>query len=355
MSRTRILRNVALSAALALPLAAAAAGGTATAAAPSPAAQRSSLEASTVWGSTPRVPWVVDGQLRDGEQRVQLGLESVYRVERTAGGWLVGGAEQRNTSAMNYLVKPDGRRIALGSRPASIPAVVSEDGRRVAQVTGVRERQKVTLHRQLDGKAVAARLFRSPRVLAVRGNRVLLSILSRPAQRTLWWNADTDSTRRVIDRPALSADLSARRLVLADRRGGPCDQTLVRLAKPRSVVAELGNLTATGWNATDDAMLLDDCYFDEPFSRLAVVKTDPGYRTLARVDSEDRGGDRFSRAVWESRTTWLRLRFDDERAFVERCNKQATRCERASRRWPAQVDPIDGALLSPQVVLGTRF
>ena len=335
----------AVGAALVLPLA----GSGAQAAPAAPRAERA-YEAVTAWGSTPQVPWVVNGELRDGSQRIDLGLQDVYRVQRTSGGWLVVGNEDSSGSRA-FLVRPDGSKTKLAGFPATL--AVSENGRRVAKADG-EQRTKVTLHRQKDGKVIAARTFRFADVLAVRGNRVLVSVSGR-AGRTLWWNPGTDSTRRVIKKPAISADLSADRLELLDPSGGPCDRTLVQLSRPRRVIAELGNLAPTGWNATGDAMLLDECYFDEPYSRLAVVKTDPGYRTLARVDSDDRGGDRFGRAVWESRKTWLRVRFDEKRTFVERCNKQATRCERATRRWPSDIDPIDGALRSPQIVLGTLF
>ncbi len=302
-------------------------------------------------GAPPAVPWVLDGTLRDGRARVDLGLRRVYGVERAAGGWLVQG--QVGSDYTLLAVDRDGDRRRLVHTLDTYAR--SADGRRVAAV-GYREDAPtpVTLQRVSDGAVLGSRRFANPRVLAVRRWQVLLSV-SPPAgrQRVVWWNAADGTLRHVVRGAGLRADVRANRLVLAGK-GSPCDQRLVRLDRPRRVVTGLAGLTPLSWNATGHTMLMSDCYFDAPWSRRVVVRTDPGQDTLSRTTTRSTGGDRLSAPVWETRTSWLVLRFDEDRAVVQRCNRRATRCERATRAWPTRLDRYDGGLRRPQLVLGTR-
>ena len=350
MTSLRRSAAAALGVTLALPLTAALTASAAAAPA-APVSAAASYEAITAWGSEPEVPWVIDGELRDGPQRVALGLESVYALERTLDGWLVTGDDGSGYQA--FLVRPDGSKTALGRRMSDI--AVAEGDRRVVQVRGYSELQRVTVHRAADGEQIASRRFRYPRVLAMRGSKVLMSVTGGRDRRTFWWDISSDRTRRVVSRPGISADLSAGRLVLADPRGGPCNQSLVRLHHPKRVLKQMRTLTVTGWNATDDTMLLGECYYDEPYQRSVVIRRDPDQRTLAHMSTNPRRGDKFGPAVWESSKTWLHVRYDDARAFIERCNKRTTRCERAIPAQESVVDPIDGSLTKPQIVLGTLF
>ena len=302
-------------------------------------------------GDDARVPVAVDDQVRFGDRSVAHGFDTVFSLERIGryDSALVRGRVGSSTRLVR--VKDTGKRVPLARRVSS--AASDPADRRVAAALQRSRRDVVKVKNLGGGKLVAKRRFVEPTVLALAGRDVTLTIGSTERRRVVTWDIGSDSVERVTRGNGIDADPRADRLVLSEGLG---DVSVVALSSPSQEIDTRGELPVD-WSFGGESVLTVPVSAT-PFHESVVARAEPSYAAYGRITT-DRTGDRMGLGpVWESRFVWLTVRYDDDKAFIQRCNRRATSCERASEVFGAETvggrSGETGALASPRLVLGSR-
>jgi hypothetical protein len=307
-------------------------------------------------GADPSVAYLVDDTIHDGtlEVRATQGAQHVA-LWAVAGGYVVRDhdAGTRHLNRVVFVAPNGDRRLVARSRDL-IDVEVSASGRRMAVQRSVGTsgmRTVVTVSNPRTGRVVGSREVRLATLAAVTDHRVLLGKRARwrdPA--TVWWNLDRNSTRRVHDQAALSADVRHDR-VLFDRSsdGEFCNRVAV-LSQPARTLWRSCRLQPHQWSADGSHAIATHTYFDAAGTdRWWVIDGRTGVRR-ARVTGR-LGWD----AVWEDGQHFLALAQSDAgKAAILRCDLTGS-CERASGLWDVPV-PSDPSVYyaPPPVVLAER-
>ena len=300
-------------------------------------------------GADVRVPWIVGRTLRDGDTRISLDRGSrPYAVDRVARGWVVADTVPGRRANRVLHVAPDGTQRLLAS--TSIEYALTSRGSLLATATGEGRRSSVKVTDVASGEQVARRTFRYSRVLGVDADRVLLQITAK-RPRVALWNYRENTLSLVARGPAYNADLGVDRLIRSG--SGPCDDTVVRVSDSSEVVARMKRLRTLKWNDTGRRTLTTDCYFDSPYYRQVIVRTDPGNKRVSALGGPNQD-IKLSQPTWESTRRYLVVRFDSKTAQVLRCDLRS-RCVGASRTYNTRLDRDGEGLNRPRIVLGGAF
>jgi hypothetical protein len=278
-------------------------------------------------GDGPAVPLVVGSTILDGSTRVAVDAVDVQLLGESAGDYVA-------------VVLPDGQpgrveRISLdGDRTTVLDrfrgeTTLSQDGRALFE-TVVGERRPRSVVRVLDpwtGEPTSRRVFRGYlRVLDADAGRAVLGV-SHPA-RTLWWDYETDTVRRISGQEAYVADVRADRVGTYTRDVGAGGCSVLRpLSAPRTVLWRSCEHSVAAVSPDGRRVLARTLSLDGPITTLAVRTTS------GRVVATYRAPAWFGPSRWESPRSVVLTTYGKDTLALVRCRGGAV-CERASGLHP---------------------
>jgi hypothetical protein len=282
-------------------------------------------------GENPQVPYLVDGRIVHGDVRVDVPQNA--RLVGAAGEdyLILVPVDDTNRDSL-LLVRPDGSTEQLLTARSDSEFVVSEDGTQVVRSRIRRVEGKfstpVRVHDSHTGDRLVSRTFNGGLDVLAAGDRIVLGGWS-PKQRTLWWNATTDATSRILDQVGYLADIGADRLVTYtdDPYDGGCS-VLRSLSKPREVLTRSCSERVTAVSPSGRRVATIHILADGLGPREVNVRGDHG-----RLRARYQVAGWFGQVEFETNRALLLESTGRQKQALVRCD--GADCERASRLRPA--------------------
>lgn len=304
-------------------------------------------------GADPAVVHLVGDTIIDGDRTVPATRRGQHQaLWVVSGGYLLRDYDvgKRRWTRLVHISRAGDKRVVARSQ-SLVPVAVSASGRSMAvQVPSSRSglRTVVMVFRPATGRMLARRELWHASLVAVTDHRALLGRRAgwhRPA--TVWWDYRRDTTTRLHDQAALSADLGHDRVVF--KRAGEFCNRVAPLSRPSRTLWRSCRTYPHEWSPDGRHATATFTYFDAAgTSTWWVIDGRSAQRRATLTGRLDWD------TTWEDDTHFLTLAQSDAgRAAIVRCDLTGT-CERASDVWDVPV-PADPSVYyaKPPVVLAT--
>ena len=186
-------------------------------------------------GPAPAIPYLQGKTIIDGSVHVRIRAGLVTLLGKSDGEYVVGTSDKNGNGRFRVLrVTSAGQRTLLLRDIPIFDMVLSRDGTQIGLASGhTADHSRVRVWSAADGHRQALRRFPgSVSILDFDAHRLVLG--SWGPNRTFWWNARTDTTRRIADRVGYNADIRADRYAAftKDPYNGGCS-VVATLSAPR--------------------------------------------------------------------------------------------------------------------------
>jgi hypothetical protein len=158
------------------------------------------------------IPHLEGRTVVDGDVRIKVDAPRVDLLGRSGTAYVVGTSNADGTARFRVLrLTPSGGRTVLLRRVPVWELVLSADGTQIAFPKAGRDHSRIRVFDATDGEVQADRRFRgSVSVLDFAEQRMVLG--GWGPSRTFWWNAHSNTTRRISGRTGYAASIGADRV-----------------------------------------------------------------------------------------------------------------------------------------------
>lgn len=279
-------------------------------------------------GTEARIPHLDGRTIVDGAIRVRVHAREIRLIGRSGSDYVVSAASHREDQRRALRVTPDGDQTVLFSSRLS-DLLLSDDGSRIATTSFLRQhRSQVRVYDAVTGHRQASRTFRSSNVSLLDFGETRLVLSDWDGARTFWWDATTDTTRKITDRLGGTADIRANRLASYTRDPFQGGCTVVStLRTPSKRLWSSCDQRVDAFSASGERMATIDILSDGPGPGDAWLRKTGG-RVLAHYRARSIG-----QLAFESDRALLIGAVGSEYSALVRC--LVADCERASDLEPA--------------------
>ena len=277
-------------------------------------------------GSDVAIAHIEDGDLVDGDRRVDVGGDRAYLLGKTGRAWLVGTSDENGGGKFRIVrVRPDDTTTVIKRGISFFELKLSENGRYFVHAgRGSRKAIPVKVFSSRTGKLKSEQDFANyPTVLGMDGPRVLLSTWVRGDTGITSWDTTTGELTKISRRPANLIDISNDLLAsyTKDPYEGGC-----------TVVSRLSDPSARLWRSCTDRVAA----FAPDGDRMATIGIlsdgiGPGVVNEREIDGtmiSDYSTGWFGQIGFESDTFLLLEINGDTQASTARCSEGS--CENAT-------------------------
>jgi hypothetical protein len=271
------------------------------------------------------VPHVEGRTIVDGDRRIRVQAARVTLLGASGKAYVVVASDADYERSSVLRVRRNGTTKVLLARVNPWAVTMSGDGKHLAVEGGNRpDRTRLAVRSASSGKLVARRnLAGSVSVLDMQEGRMVLGAWG--PNRTLWWNALSDATRRISKRTGYAADITGDRLAsyTRDPYAGGCSRVTTLSGKRlwRSCRERVAAFSPEGRRMATVHILSDGLGPTQVWARKARGRLEATYTT-----------EWFGAIGWENESALLLEANGRRHATTARC--AAGECERAEKLRP---------------------